>query len=214
MQLQEATEKLKYHTKAGFKRSQTTWNACKRVDEMRIAGALVETGVWRGGQITLMRWAAPERVCWLYDTFEGMTRPGPYDKKRDGEKATERYARKERGGTKWDAAPLEDVRNSLQEFGVYDESKLRFVIGDVRETLKDAKNIPDEIAVLRLDTDFYDSTRMALKTLYPRLQVGGFLLIDDYGHWLGCRQAVNDYLGHRNKLKFDDYTGAWMMKEI
>ena len=81
--------------------------------------------------------------------------------------------------------------------------------GDVLSTLAVPDNLPLKIAVLRLDTDWYESTRMELETLYPRLSVDGVIMIDDYGHWTGARRAVDEYFarGQRPLLQYTDATG-------
>ena len=73
----------------------------------------------------------------------------------------------------------------------YDFSKMNFVKGDIMETLKTTK--PKSIAILRLDTDWYNTTKFELVELYPLLSENGILIIDDYGHWQGARQAVDEY---------------------
>src|SRR5215831_8979364 len=202
----EVTMAMPY-SKSGAARLSATWKACAEVDKRGIDGCFVECGVWRGGNVMVARWAAPLRQCWLYDTFNGMTEPCNYDTKRDGEAATDKWIGKA-------AVSLKEVRDNLGEHGLYDLDKVRIIPGDVRKTLRVAANLPEQIAVLRLDTDFYDSTKIEMEVLYPRLSSGGYLIVDDYGHWLGARKAVDEYLGAQNKLKQIDYTGAWMKKEI
>lgn len=194
------------YSKGGFLRLNATWEAMMRVDARNIEGDFVECGVWRGGNVMVARWASPSRRCWLFDTFKGMTEPGPFDTNRKGIIAD---------GNRWkgkSAVGVAEVESNLKNIGVFDAEKIRFIIGDVRTTLLSAVCIPDKIAVLRLDTDFYDSTKIEMEVLYPRLQSGGYLIVDDYGHWLGARKAVDDYLGNNNSLKPIDYTCAWMMK--
>jgi len=190
-------------SKSGPDRLAATAHACLDVDAMNIPGAFVECGVWKGGNVMVARWASPARQCWLYDTFAGMTEPGPHDIKRGGGSMKAGKA----------TASRYDVVSNLKKVGVFDPLKLHFVAGDVRKTLNDAICLPDQIAVLRLDTDFYDSTKIELEILYPRLSPGGYLIVDDYGHWLGARKAVDEYLGEQSALlKPIDYTGHWMIK--
>ena len=92
---------------------------------------------------------------------------------------------------------------------------MKFIKGDVRKTLLDENNLPDSISILRLDTDFYDSTLIELELLYPRLTPGGYLIVDDYGHWRGSRHAVNEYFGEefvQTNFKKLDYTGVMLQK--
>jgi O-methyltransferase len=95
----------------------------------------------------------------------------------------------------------------------YDMGRIHFVKGKVEDTIPNGA--PSRIAILRLDTDWYESTRHELENLYPRLSPRGVLIIDDYGHWAGCRQAVDEYI-HSNKIKLllnrVDYTGRVAVK--
>jgi len=192
-------------SKSGKARLAATWKACQQVDREGIEGAFVECGVWRGGNVMVARWAAPSRQCWLYDTFNGMTEPSNYDMKRSGELATAKWIGKA-------AVSVEEVRRNLCSVGLYNPNEVHIVPGDVRKTLLNQGNLPDNISVLRLDTDFYDSTKIEMEILYPRLSSGGCLIVDDYGHWLGAKKAVDEYLGANNRLMPIDYTGAWMTK--
>lgn len=195
-------------SKCSKARLRNTWDALRHVDHVGITGAFVECGVWRGGSVMVARFASPHRKCWLFDTFEGMTPPGPQDAKMNGNKPTHK--------SEWMACSAGEVRDNLDAVGVYDADLCRFVKGDVCDTLPElmvANELPERIAVLRLDTDFYASTKAELYHLYPRLAVGGILIIDDYGHWDGARKAVREYLGKKARhLKPVDYTGAWMVK--
>ena len=191
--------KLTKYTKSTPDRLNSMVEALYAIEDDSVPGDVVECGVWRGGNIMLARLIAPERVCWLFDTFEGMTVPDPeLDVKRDGEKAIDRYKLKLAGGTKWDAASFEEVIKGFQDLGLYDASLLRFIGGPVEDTLPGAvirapEMIPTKISILRLDMDWYSPTKVALDYLYPRLSVNGFLIVDDYGHWMGCKKAVDEY---------------------
>lgn len=186
----------------------STYQAARYVAQRGIAGDVVECGVWRGGSALLAaltiqklaqaekrRWfggTKPERKFWLYDTFEGMTVPTGRDVDIDGITARaymETYA--DHG--KWCYADEADVRRVFHSNGIAD-SDIKLVKGDVVSTLKQHK--PDRIAMLRLDTDWYESTKVELETLFPRLSVGGVLIIDDYGHWEGAREAVDEYFAN------------------
>ncbi len=184
--------------------------AVLRIDAEAIAGDIVECGVWMGGNIILARKLSPERTCWLYDTFTGMTEPGDFDIKRSGARAKDRYAGKQ---GKWEAASIEEVREALRSTETLDDKRLRFIQGCVEETLRDEDNLPRSIALLRLDTDWYASTKMELEVLYPRLAPGGTLIVDDYGHWQGARKAVDDYFGKDGPTKNQiDYTAIMITK--
>lgn len=198
------------YSKASTERLQTMHDALISLDARGIAGDVVECGVWRGGHIILARLVSPQRRCWLYDTFTGMTEPGPYDRKRSGNKPPPEKAKNK----KWTMASLEEVMENMRCEGVLDKNLMQFVVGDVIETLN-GPDLPDTIALLRLDTDWYESTKKELEVLWPRLVLGGILIIDDYGHWMGVRKAVDEYLvaSDRERLKQIDYTGYWLEKK-
>lgn len=168
--------------------------ALEKIDRDKIVGDVVECGVWKGGNIILARKMSPDRVCWLYDTFDGMPAPGIHDEKYSGRCDPHiRYQESLKRGAGWCRATLDEVKASLAVTGVLDEDKLRFVVGPVEQTLLRSENIPERIAILRLDTDWHDSTKIELELLYPKLASGGVLIVDDYGHWKGARKAVDEY---------------------
>lgn len=184
-------------------------SALIHIDRERIEGDVVECGVWRGGNIILARKLSPDRACWLYDTFEGMTMPSAEN---DGHDLVERYLRNRTSGDPWCSAGIDDVKGIFRVAEVLDETMLRFVAGDVVETLKWSENLPERIALLRLDTDWYASTKAELDVLYPLLVPGGVLIVDDYGHWSGCRKAVDEYFGHDIPFLRIDYTAIALVK--
>lgn len=183
--------------------------ALKSVYENKISGDFVECGVWKGGNVVIAKQffdsVEDVRNFFCYDTFEGMTEPGEFD----GDKAHRNW----RGKAKCEAG-LNEVINAFEHYNLLDD-RIKFIKGDVRKTLLDEKNLPNSISVLRLDTDFYDSTLIELELLYPRLNVGGYLIVDDYGHWQGSRHAVNEYFGEEfvqtNFIRLD-YTGVMFQK--
>lgn len=183
------------------------------LDARGIEGDIVECGVWRGGNIILARRLSPDRVVWLYDTFSGMTMPGPEDVAHHGASARERYHRQRDMAQPWCFASIETVKANLRATDTLDDAKLRFVAGDVLVTLKDAENLPERIALLRLDTDWYASTKVELEVLFPLLVQGGVLIVDDYGHWQGAKKAVDEYFAGKGvRLEKIDYTGVMMVK--
>jgi hypothetical protein len=196
------------------KRVEAMASALQKIDDENIAGDVVECGVWKGGNIILARKMSPDRVCWLYDTFEGMTEPGKHDHHRDGESAKTRYDEILKRGGGWCRAPLDQVKDNLAVTGVLDETKLRFVVGSVEKTLLKPENIPEQIAICRLDTDWHDSTKIELEMLYPKLASGGVLIVDDYGHWKGARKAVDDYFKSKFNPIWIDYTAVFFVKPI
>jgi len=187
-------------------------SAVEYVIGSEIPGAIVECGVWKGGSMmavakTLME-KGTQRTLYLFDTFDGMTEPSDADKDFRGVSATERLRHADRNTSlMWGYSPLDEVKNNIRKTG-YDEQLCVFVEGRVEQTIPD--RAPPEIALLRLDTDWYESTSHEMQHLFPRLSVGGVLLIDDYGHWQGARKAVDQYLTE-NEVKLllhrIDYTG-------
>lgn len=201
------------YTKTGPERIAAMAAALKRINKQNIPGVVVECGVWKGGNIILARLLSPKRVCWLYDTFDGMTEPTDIDISRKGASALKSYRKKERRGDKWAAVTLDEVCANLETMGVLDFDRLHFVVGKVEDTLRYECNLPEQIALLRLDTDWYESTKVELEVLYPRLVPGGILIVDDYGHWAGARKAVDEYFDHRSpKMQQIDYSAIQIVK--
>jgi len=182
-----------------------------------IPGDVVECGVWKGGSmmaaaIELMKHHS-ERKLWLFDTFDGMPPPTDADVDCRGKSAAGRMANEGKAqGWKWAYGALDEVRRNLLDTG-YPDAKISFIEGKVEDTIP--LKAPDQIALLRLDTDWYESTYHELQHLYPRLAVGGVLIIDDYGHWAGARKAVDQYIeekGLKLLLQRIDYTGRIAVK--
>lgn len=183
-----------------------------------VSGDIVECGVWRGGSmmavaLTLLSLGDTSRTLWLYDTYEGMSEPTERDVNRGNRAARRRWERSQHHGhNEWNYASLDEVRQNVIATG-YPESRLRFVKGKVEDTLPGT--LPGPIAILRLDTDFYESTYQELVHLYPLLVSRGVLLLDDYGHWRGARDAVDRYLAEHNPpilLDRIDYSGRIAVK--
>jgi O-methyltransferase len=182
-----------------------------------IGGAIVECGVWRGGSmmaaaLTLKRLGQTDRDLFLFDTYAGMTQPGDVDvpSPYDGYSMHRRWRR--RGGTGWVAASAAEVRRNLEETG-YPSERIHLVEGKVEETVPD--RAPERIALLRLDTDWYESTRHELEHLYPRLAPAGVLIVDDYGHYEGAQRAVDEFFAADADpvlLHRIDYTGRVALK--
>lgn len=163
----------------------------------RIPGDFAECGVWRGGSVMLaamacMHFGDTGRQFHLFDTFEGNPEPGPEDLDWDGKSAHQAWKQLTDQGRKWGyGGPMDAVRQNVLKTG-YPEDKFTFVPGRVEETLPDAA--PESLALLRLDTDLYESTAHELETLYPRLSTGGVLIVDDYGYYRGSRKATDEYM--------------------
>lgn len=189
--------------------------AVEHIERNSVQGAIVECGVWRGGSMmavarTLLAGGGATRDLHLFDTYEGMNPPSEADRNHHGESAEELLERSPKGGNDvWCIADLADVTQNMRSTG-YPSERVNLVKGPVEETIPDAA--PEKIALLRLDTDWYESTRHELEHLYPRLESGGVLIIDDYGHWEGARKAVDEYFGGSLLLARVDYTARIAVK--
>lgn len=192
--------------------------AVRYIVRAKIPGSIVECGVWKGGSMmaaahTLERLGTDKRDIYLFDTFEGMTRPTDVDISYIGEPASDEYERTKRPDdtSEWCYASLEQVQRNLASTG-YDPDKLNFIKGNVEHTIPGMA--PSQISLLRLDTDWYESTRHELVHLFPRLSAGGVLIVDDYGHWKGSRKATDEYLERNSFVLLNriDYTGRLAIK--
>lgn len=196
---------------------------CQAVEHLtanKIEGDFVECGVWRGGSSvamlrTLLATGTKDRELWLYDTFEGMSQPTDHDVDCFGRDAADLLSEQQdrtAADSVWCEASLQDVQANINKCN-YPAEQIHYVAGKVEDTIPN--QIPDAISLLRLDTDWFDSTWHELVHLYPRLVSGGVLIIDDYGHWQGCREAVDQYLAEYAPHLFlnrIDYTGRIAIK--
>ncbi|MGA7384846.1 MAG: TylF/MycF/NovP-related O-methyltransferase [Methylocella sp.] len=162
------------------------------LSQNRVPGAIVECGVWRGGSMMavarcLSKLGDINRELWLYDTFEGMPPPLADDVRHDGRPAAVEFAQ---GDLDFCKVGLEDVRANLFDTN-YPINRIHFVHGKVEDTMP--SSLPGEIALLRLDTDWYSSTKHEMRHLFPLLHRDGALIIDDYGYYEGARKAVDEY---------------------
>lgn len=199
------------YTQTSLERVTALADAVEYVIGAGLPGDFVECGVWRGGSsmaaaLTLLRLGADERRLWLYDTFGRMPPPG----RRDRDYAGRDVAGHEASMLGEVGLSLADVQTAMRSTG-YPAEQIRYVQGLVEATIP--ASAPAEIALLRLDTDWYESTHHELEHLYPRLVSGGVLIVDDYGHYAGARQAVDEYFAERPILLARvDYTGRMAVK--
>lgn len=187
--------------------------AVEHVVQHRIPGALMECGVYTGGNVELMIRALQhrgitDRHVYAFDTFAGMPRPEEIDDRGQGDELkttweAHRNAADGDAGSNWMRASLDSVRKRITRLR-YPDDRLHFVQGLVENTIP--ATIPDQIAILRLDTDFYSSTKHELEHLYPRLSPGGVLIIDDYGAMPGCRIATDEYA--------TDHATGWFLHRV
>src|SRR3954451_688659 len=183
-------------------RVQSLIQAVRYIDRYQIPGAIMECGVWRGGSMltvahTLLRLGVTDRDLYLFDTFTGMSEATERDVRiTEGKHADELLAASGPGPMAWArpgrfVATLEDVKKGFAALD-YPEDRLHFIPGKVEDTVPE--HAPESIAILRLDTDWYESTKHELTHLYQRLAPGGVLIIDDYGTWHGSKEATDEFL--------------------
>lgn len=189
-------------TMVGLKRLDNLESCIRDVLEQGVPGDMIETGVWRGGSCIFMRallaaYGDADRCVWVADSFQGLPKPRP-DHADDVQDAL------------WNqpflAVSLEQVRENFRRYGQLDE-RVRFLPGWFEDTLPTAP--VQRLSVMRLDGDMYDSTMIALRSLYPKLSVGGYVIIDDYHAVRGCKRAVDDFRaahGIHDELRQVDWT--------
>ena len=198
-------EHCREYTMTSWERLYALYKAVRYVIENSIEGDFVECGVWRGGSIkliaeVLLMLGESDKTLVLYDTFDGMTEPDPsVDIDASGNKASDDWLQIQHRGVKWSYAPIHEVRDVIASSG-YPMNKVTFVKGRVEDTIP--RTLPDRIALLRLDTDWYSSTKHEMEHLYPRLSNQGVLILDDYGHYKGAQRAVNEYFERIGKHPF------------
>lgn len=194
-------ELIKPFTMVSIERLYATYQAVKYIEANNIPGDIVECGVWKGGCSMLMALSLESTVreLYLYDTFEGMPKPSEVD----GVEASKQWKKG------WCYSAITEVKYNMS---LIDHScNIQYVKGMVQDTIPGT--IPGKIAVLRLDTDWYNSTLHELIHLYPLLSKGGVLLLDDYGYWKGQRDAADEYFGAKKPLMHrPDYAGRTIVK--
>lgn len=213
-------EKVKDNTMTSGERIYSLIEAVKYVEQNNIKGDIVECGVWKGGSMmavaeTLIHLGKTDRNLYLYDTFEGMSEPTEFDKTYYGKSAADLLNIKESKTENlvWAYSTMETVRQGM-ESTKYPVNKIRYIKGKVEDTIP--STIPENIAILRLDTDWYESTRHELIHLFPLLEKDGVLILDDYGHWQGAKKAVDEYIKEKNikiLLNRIDETGRIAIKQ-
>lgn len=193
---------IQNNTMCSAKRIETLRNALDAITAKGIEGDFVECGTWRGGLAALMLHYAIEgsqnRKLYIYDTFEGMPEPG----QNDHPEAIRTYNDLKDGQySNWCRAGLNDVVDTLMECTPDYLDHCYLIQGMVEDTLNHIA--PTSIALCRLDTDWYSSTKKELEVLYPKVVSGGYIIVDDYSDWPGCKQACDEYLS--NELDHGDF---------
>lgn len=188
------------YTMVGYKGLSNAYELSKNIEKNKINGAFVECGVWRGGCAAVMAFIAERaksrRKIWLFDSFEGL--PEPTDK--DGLAAEEYAAGKTRGNLETInkcVGPLADVKKIFFEILRINPQNVIIKEGWFQDTLPSARGVIGPIAILRLDGDWYESTRCCLDNLYNMVIPGGYIIIDDYGYWEGARRALDEFFLER-----------------
>jgi O-methyltransferase len=215
----EALETVDAFTMTSYPRMVTLWQQVRYLDRVGIPGSLVECGTWRGGACGMMALAhqtrgTPTRAIHLFDSFVGL--PEPLAEK-DGSAATQYAGGKATGALnsiRRCVASLEDNERLLGEIIGYPRELTVYHVGWFEETVPAAVHEVDPIALLRIDGDWYESTRVCLRHLYPVVSPGGIVVIDDYGRWMGCRRAVDEFLAELERTPFlnhIDGTGRYLI---
>tara|TARA_B110000503_G_C7102397_1_gene394407 strand:- start:157 stop:927 length:771 start_codon:yes stop_codon:yes gene_type:complete len=195
--------------------------AFKNILQNNIEGDFVETGVWKGGNLILIqklieKYDIKDKKIIGYDTFEGYPKGSNFDKDFKNVNADDYFLSKdnvENSDSFHSFVSIDDVKKNFDDNSKINNN-LILIKGKTQESLLNEKNIPKKISLLRLGTSFYESTKIELEILYPRLQKGGYLIIDDYGFWQGSRKAVDDYFNDKKiTLHFIDHTCRIMLKQ-
>lgn len=200
---EEIYQQCQPYTMTPKERMYALYKATEYLVKAKINGDFVECGVWRGGSamvvaLTLLKMGDKKRKIYLYDTFTGMDKPTKNDfVLSEKTKAIDEWQEKQKNGyNQWCFSGLEEVKKNMLTTG-YPLKNFVFVKGKVEDTIP--QTTAAKIALLRLDTDWYTSTRHELIHLFPRLVNRGILLIDDYGYWAGSKKAVDEYFS-QNKI--------------
>jgi O-methyltransferase len=213
-------EKVLPYTMTSSERLFGLVEAVKYISKHKVEGDIVECGVWKGGSMlaiaeVLSKLKNTQRQLFLYDTFEGMAPPTSEDMRYDDLEADamlQSDANKEKNLV-WAYSTLDEVKSTMAQTN-YPSSNIHYIKGKVEDTIPSI--IPGKISLLRLDTDWYESTKHELIHLFPRLEQGGVLIIDDYGYWKGARKAVDEYFEENNiriLLNRLDETGRIAIKQ-
>jgi hypothetical protein len=178
---------LRAHSMIGKMRMDNLRAAVEHVVRANIPGDLIETGAWRGGACIFMRailkaHGITDRIVWVADSFQGLPRPDPGKYPADAGDRHHTFVQL--------AVPLEEVKGNFAKYGLLDE-QVRFLAGWFKDTLRAAPI--QQLAILRLDGDIYESTMDALQALYAKVSPGGVVIVDDYGAVPACREAIHDF---------------------
>ena len=206
------------YSMTGEKRMYVLSEAVKEVSRQKLEGDLVECGIWKGGNIILFNKLNDlynlKKKIYAFDTFEGMPNSSEFDRDYNDQLALDLMSKNEKNPNINNIhcySTYEEVVNNVSKYT--DIRNIKFIKGKVEDTLLEKKNLPEKISILRLDTDFYSSTKIELEVLYNKLVKGGILIIDDYGHWKGTRKAVDEFFNGKEWLHYVDYTCRYIIKK-
>mgnify|MGYP001364381175 CR=1 FL=1 len=195
--------------------------ALRYVKQKSIEGDFVECGVWKGGNLILFKNFIDKelkdfnRSIFAYDTFEGMSEPDENDFDLNTNMSAKKLLDndKNKSSNTWGKCSLDEVKNNLSK-NISNFDNIKFIKGKVEETLENLDNLPEKISILRLDTDWYKSTKKELEVLYKRVSPGGVIIIDDYGHWGGSKKAVDEFFeGKFVWMHYVDYACRLIIKD-
>jgi len=199
--IKKASSMVMNHTMGSFPRLASLWSQVRYLDRHSLTGAMVECGVWKGGAAGLMALAhmhqrnPPDRDLYLFDSWEGLPEPKA---SMDGNSAVKYAIGRASGALKsigQCVSAIEDASDLLELRIGYPRHLLHYQKGWFQDTVIASAASLGEIALLRLDGDWYESTKVCLQALYPQVRKYGVVVIDDYGHWEGCRAAVDEFIG-------------------
>ena len=211
-------KKVYPYTMVGYARLSNVYELANLVEKNKISGAFVECGVWKGGCVAVMAFEAQKfgsgRKIWLFDSFEGLPEPT----QKDGPIAKE-YAQNKAGGNLKTidrcVGSLEDVKEIFFKKLKLNPDNIIIKKGWFQNTLPESKEKIGKIAFLRLDGDWYESTKVCLDNLYDNVIIGGYVVLDDYGCWDGAKKALDEFFAERKinpeLIKIDD-TGVYFKK--
>ena len=199
----------------------TLLQSLRYLKNKNIVGDYVECGVWKGGNLILFKKFLEDEYnsnnkkikIFAYDTFEGMTEPDENDiDLLNNYNASSILKKSKKNSHIWGICSLTQVKKNLCELTNIDN--INFINGPVEETLEDESNLPEKISLLRLDTDWYSSTKIELEKLYDKVLPGGIVIIDDYGHWGGSKKATDEFFSNKFVwLHYVDYSCRLIIKD-
>ncbi len=199
-------------------------NAVKHVKNQKIEGDFVECGVWKGGNLIIYNSLNKKynlgKKIFGYDTFSGMSEPTIHDNNFLNINAKNEWEKNKKANNvnlSFNCySSLDEVKKNINlAAGENSLESINLIEGKVENTLKINKNLPEKISILRLDTDWYESTKIELEILFPKLSNGGILIIDDYGQWKGSRKAVDEFFFNKNVvMNYVDFSCRVIIKNL